>query len=344
MGEQHVASRSNPTSGSVYEISSDEDDLAPFPRRLTRAQRSMETRSRTLQQRNLEVLFSVQESDSIKTHTELLNSWLTASQEVQALITKSKDSKFGSSSDTHRILVVDLGDLGAQFWECFEAACLEDSDSAHKVVDDLSFLITRRFQRLGLTKQMLDIRVSRILHHVESLKPYNRNNMEMFFNKSAMPNWQLWEELMTLLDMDTLDMKSVEENEDWLLKLIDQAPATLSKEQFHESKLLSLRMEFLECKAFEAKLVSQRLDKTEEEYKILKARKKEQHALHQLTVFDISYSKLTDFRRFHERAPQISIEVCFQMHTQASSKSQILIIMIYTKDHFVTRFLNVLYR
>ncbi|CAM6099523.1 unnamed protein product [Calypogeia fissa] len=78
-------------------------------------------------------------------HEKLVDLWLAASEECNRLIDKSRE---GNSSEPVQIsncaidegssIFVDLGDLSKIFWECFDAACLEDSSSAIEVQSDFN--------------------------------------------------------------------------------------------------------------------------------------------------------------------------------------------------------------
>ncbi|CAM6087099.1 unnamed protein product [Calypogeia fissa] len=119
----------------------------------------------------------------------------------------------------------------------------------------------------------------------------------------------MWGELVAILEVDTFDMTYVEESEDWQLKQFEAAKNTLSKSTMKIDSIVKLRVQYLEWKGKDAKLSIERLARTEEEYKILSARKKEAHALHQLTVYHIAYDSLAHFRQFHENQPQFVLEV-----------------------------------
>ncbi|CAM6122669.1 unnamed protein product [Calypogeia fissa] len=100
-------------------------------------------------------------------HEKLVDLWLAASEECNRLINRSQE---GNSSQPIQIsncaidegssTFVDLGDLSKMFWECFDAACLEDSSSAIEVQSDLELLAKRRLLQHGLTKEMVDVRVA----------------------------------------------------------------------------------------------------------------------------------------------------------------------------------------
>lgn len=107
-------------------------------------------------------------------------------------------------------IVVDLSDTSTQFWACFDAVAKENPDEVADVLTEFTFLNSRKMRHMGLTNTMVEDQVSRLLGKTTCLAPYSKYDVQMHFERAAMPNWHLWEELEGIVG--PVDLQSIETN------------------------------------------------------------------------------------------------------------------------------------